>query len=121
MSFNLYIDNHSCFKHVWLVSAESQCEEKYKHTVAWWKMHHGKTVKGLQTNQGLGGEFMSSKLENFELKNGQEKSLTAHNSHEQVGMVKRANRTHLKLTRTQVLISLGLPKKLWGDALKYSV
>jgi hypothetical protein len=116
--FNLGTDDATRYRQIDLVKAKSECAEKVKRAVTWWKTQHGVNTKKVHSDRG--GEYTSGQLQDFFAENGMEQSLTAHDSHEQAGVAERANRTLLNYTRT-MLVASGLPKFLWGDCLEYAV
>lgn len=83
----------------WLVATENKCENKLKH---------------LRTDNGL--EFVSSEFNDFCKARGITRHMTVKHTPQQNGVAERMNRTLLERVRC-MLISAGLPKTFWGEAI----
>ena len=79
---------------------------------------HGVTVKTLHSDRG--GEFLSGEFTAYLERLGTKRRLTVHDTPEHNGIAERTHRTLLNAVRS-LLISSGLPKWLWGFAMRYTV
>ena len=75
-------------------------------------------IKILHTDRG--GEFLSNEFDDHLAKAGTVRNLTVHDTPEHNGVAERLNRTLLEKVRAMLHAS-GLPKFLWGEAIKHAV
>ena len=88
------------------VKYESECEAQYK-----------VRIKKLFSDRG--GEYMSNEFKKHLAQQGTQQRLTVHDTPEYNGIAERLNRTLLEKVRAMLHAS-GLPKFLWGEALKHA-
>ena len=65
------------------------------------------------------GEFLSPEFRDHLNSKGTKYELTVHDTHEQLGVAERANRTVLELARA-MLLDAGLPRFLWDEAVRHA-
>src|SRR5258707_9410370 len=92
--------------------------EAYKSYKAWATMQqHCRAIKVLHSDQG--GEYLSKDFDQHLAKSGTARKLTAHNTLQLNGIAERLNRTLLEQICAFTHTS-GLPKSLWGKALRHA-
>lgn len=79
---------------------------------------HGVRMKVLHSDRG--GEFISQDFADHLARQGIEQRLTVHDTPEHNGAAERVHLTILNMVRA-LLISSGLPRFLWGEALQHAV
>ncbi len=90
----------------------------YKSYEAWATMQqHCRAIKVLCSDQG--GEYLSKDFDQHLAKSGTARKLTAHDTLQLNGIAERLNRTLLERIRAFTHTS-GLPKSLWGKALRHA-
>ena len=77
----------------------------------------GLFIKCLRTDRG--GEFTSTDFNNFCELNGIRRQLTTAYTPQQNGVAERKNRTLMNMVRS-MLLEKGIPKTLWGEAVRWS-
>jgi hypothetical protein len=75
-------------------------------------------VKYLRSDRGT--EFKNKNFDKHLARKGTKRELTVHDTHEQVGVAERMNRTKVELARA-MLIDAKLPKFLWAEAMNHAV
>lgn len=96
---------------------KSETFESYKKDEAYIYTQSGNRIKISHSDRG--GEFLSSQLINHQDMKGMKRELTVHDSPPQNGVSERGMRTRAKQARA-LLISSGLPRYLWEEAMKHS-
>jgi hypothetical protein len=81
------------------------------------EVQHGVVIKALRCDRA--GEFSSREFEEHLKAKGTKREFTVHDTHEQVGVVERFNRTKLELARA-MLFDSGLPMFLWAEATNHA-
>ena len=66
-----------------------------------------------------GGKYLSKEFSDHLAKSGTRRNLTVHDTPEHNGVVERLNHTLLEKVRA-ILHASGLPKFLWGEAIKHA-
>ncbi|CAB0012102.1 unnamed protein product [Nesidiocoris tenuis] len=115
--FQVILDDFSHFVVVRLLKAKSEAEENIMDYIAEVERQHGVRVKRLRVDNG--GEFSSNAFLKFARKKGLKIESTCPYSSSSSGKVERMNRTLMDMVRVKIADS-GIPKKLWGEALKCS-
>jgi hypothetical protein len=78
----------------------------------------GSPIKILRSDRG--GEFKSDEFDQYLKSRGTRRELTVHDTHEQVGVAERLNRTKVELARA-MLFDSKLPKYLWAEAMHHAI
>jgi hypothetical protein len=113
-----FTDDYSRFSHVYLLRGKDQTFENYKAYEALLNTQYNVKVKTLHTDRG--GEFLSDEFTEHLNAAGTTRNLTVHDTPEHNGIAERLNRTLLEKVRAMLHAS-GLPKNLWGEAVKHAV
>ncbi|KAL0404410.1 UNVERIFIED_CONTAM: Retrovirus-related Pol polyprotein from transposon TNT 1-94 [Sesamum radiatum] len=108
------IDNYSRKVFVFLMKHKSEVFEKFQNWKTLVENQTGKTLKALRTDNGL--EFCNQQFSDLCEKFGIKRHKTTPYTPQQNGVAERMNRTLLDKIRC-LLISSGLSKSFWGDAL----
>ncbi|KAL0292972.1 UNVERIFIED_CONTAM: Retrovirus-related Pol polyprotein from transposon TNT 1-94 [Sesamum radiatum] len=108
------IDNYSRKVFVFLMKHKSEVFEKFQNWKTLVENQTGKTLKALRTDNGL--EFCNQQFSDLCDKFGIKRHRTTPYTPQQNGVAERMNRTLLDKVRC-LLISSGLSKSFWGDAL----
>jgi hypothetical protein len=116
--FVTFTDGAKRHTHLYLLRKKDQAFDGYKDYEAWLKNQKGRSVKKLHSDRG--GEFNSHEFDKHLARNGTARSLTTHDTPEHNGIAERLNRTLLEKVRAMLHAS-GLPKFLWGEAVKHAV
>lgn len=122
--FITFTDDFSRYCYIYLISDKSQALEKFKIYKAEVEKELNTEIKVVRSDRG--GEFFGRYTESGQNKgpfalylqeNGIQAQYTTPGTPEQNGVVERRNRTFLNMVRSLMCTS-GLPKFLWGEALK---
>jgi transposase InsO family protein len=113
-----FIDDNSRLTHIHLLRRKDQAFDAYLIYEAWVKTQKNTAIKKLHTDHG--GEYLSDAFSEHLAKAGTARNLTVHDTPEHNGVAERSNRTLLERVRA-MLHSSGLPKFLWGEAVKHAV
>jgi transposase InsO family protein len=113
-----FTDDYSRLTHIYLLKKKDQAFDAYKIYEAWVKTQKNTVIKRLHTDRG--GEYLSDAFGDHLAKAGTVRNLTVHDTPEHNGVAERSNRTLLEKVRA-MLHSSGLPKFLWGEAVKHAV
>ena len=112
-------DDFTRWVEIRLLRQKSEVPEAYLQFVAWAKTQHGvKNIKTLVSDRG--GEYMSDKMKKHLADGGTTHKPTVHDTPEYNGIAERLNRTLVERTRA-ILHASGLPKNLWGEAIRHVV
>ena len=90
----------------------------YKRYEAYLLQQKGIHIKKLHTDRG--GEYLSNEFSNYLASQGTVRNLTIHDMPEHNRVTERLNRTLLEKVQA-MLHPDGLPKFLWGEAIKHAV
>lgn len=124
--FITFIDDYTRFCHIFLLSEKSQALDKFKIFRAEAEKELGKEIKSVRSDRG--GEYYGRYTETGQQKgpfalysenHGIQAQYTTPGTPEQNGVSERRNKTLLNMVRS-VMCTSGLPRFLWGEALKTS-
>ena len=96
---------------------KSQTFNSYKKDEAFIETQTGNRIKACRSDRG--GEFLSAQMINHQDQKGTKRELTVHDSPPQNGVSERGMRTRAERARA-LLLSSGLPRFLWEEAMKHS-
>jgi transposase InsO family protein len=116
--FSVFIDDYSKFTVAFAMSSKGQAADCYKKYAAIAQAKFNSKISVLRVDDGK--EYKSGALLTFCAENGTVVETTDGYTPELNGVSERAMRTIVEMMRTN-LISSGLPKELWDEALFYSV
>ncbi|KAL3683514.1 hypothetical protein R1sor_001536 [Riccia sorocarpa] len=106
-------DDYSRFTWVRILRNKSDTFKHFRHFKSEMELVTGNQVKCLRSDRG--GEFLSGEFINFCKDHGIRRQLTNSDTPQQNGVAERKNKTILERVRC-MLLSSGLPKFLWGEA-----
>ena len=105
-----------CYTTTFLLCTKDEALEAYKMFEAWAvTQHHCRAIKVLRSDRG--GEYLSKEFDQHLAKAGMARKLTTHNTPQLNGIAEHLNQTLLERIRTFTHTG-GLPKSLWGEALR---
>lgn len=114
--FITFTDDATRYTTTFLLRTKDEALEAYKMFEAWAvTQHHCKAIKVLRSDRG--GEYLSEAFNQHLQKAGTARKLTTHDTPQLNGIAERLNRTLLERIRAFTHTS-GLPKSLWGEALR---
>jgi hypothetical protein len=116
--FVTFTDDYSRHSHLYLLRKKSDTFAAYKLFEAWSKLHLKASIKVLHSDRG--GEYLSGPFINHLRTAGTEQKLTVHDTPEENGVSERLNGVVLQRVRA-VLHASGLPKSLWGEAVRHVI
>jgi Integrase core domain len=116
--FITFTDDMSRKASIYFLKKKSEAFEKFKEFRAKAENELERRIKRLRTDGG--GEYMSKEFDKYLKDNGIVKETTVSYSPQQNGVAERLNRTILDRART-MLISSGLGKEFWAEAVSTSV
>lgn len=116
--YQTIIDDYTHFCEVYLLKRKSEATGKLIEYVSKIERQTGYKVKKIRADNG--GEFKNDIIQNFCKKNGIAMQYTIPYSPKSNGVAERMNRTIYNRART-LLLETGLPKTLWGEAVRCSV
>lgn len=116
--YSTYTDDNSRFSKLYLQRAKDETFYSYKMYEAELLRQKGIHIKKLHSDRG--GEYLSKEFSDHLAKSGTKRNLTVHDTPEHNGVAERLNRTLLEKVRAMLHAS-GLPKFLWGEAVKHAV
>src|SRR5262245_30941426 len=108
-----FIDDSSRWTESDYLATKDECFKSYCNFEKALETQYGVRIKILRCDRA--GEFMSEEFDEHLKKRGTRRELTVHDTHEQVGVAERYNRTKLELSRAMMICS-GLPMYLWAEA-----
>jgi len=85
---------------------------------SWCKTQHGAKVKVLHSDRG--GEYLGKEFTVYLKSAGTEHKLTMHDTPQHNGVAERLNHTLLEKVHA-MLHESGLPRSLWGEAVRHAV
>src|ERR1700731_2198789 len=112
-----FVDDATKWDETVPIQKKSQALAAYKKLEAEINTHEDTKIKYLHSDRG--GEFNGDLFSEHLSAKGTKRELTVHDTHEQVGVVERWNRTKAELARA-MLIDSKLPKHLWGAAMSHA-
>lgn len=115
--FQVILDDFSHFLVVKVLKSKNEAEENLKQYIKEVERQHGTKVKRIRLDNG--GEFSSNNFKSYCRNNGIKLEYTMSYSPQMNGKSERMNRTLMNKIRTKIIES-GIPKFLWGEALKAS-
>ena len=111
------IDDATCETMLYFQEKKSETFNLYKKDKALIKTQFGGNIKVVCSDRG--GEFQSKQIIQHQDGNGTIRELTVHDSPSQNGTAKRGMRMQAEQARA-LLISSGLPRFLWEEAMKHT-
>ena len=116
--FVTFTDDSTRFTVIYLLRSKNEVLESYKSFEAWvLTQQHCKAIKVLRSDRG--GEYLSGAFDKHLAAAGTTRRLTPHDTPQLNGIAERLNRTLLERVRA-LGHSSGLPKSLWGEALRHA-
>ena len=112
-----FVDDATRWTEVHFLRQKSEVLEVYKTFEAAIQTQDDAKIKYLRTDRGA--EFTSKSFTSHLAAKGTKQELTVHDTHEQVGVAERWNRTKVELARA-MLIDSKLPRFLWGEAMHHA-
>ena len=100
------------------LSQKNEAQQAYEKFEKQIETHDGAKVKYLRSDRGT--EFKNNKFDQHLATKGTKRELTIHDTHEQVGVAERMNRTRVELARA-MLLDAELPKFLWAEAMSHAI
>ena len=116
--YSTFTDDNSRFTKLYLQRAKDETFTSYKTYEADLLRQKGVHVKKLHSDRG--GEYLSKEFSDHLAKSGTKRNLTVHDTPEHNRVAERLNRTLLEKVRA-ILHGSGLPKFLWGEAVKHAI
>ena len=114
--FITFTDDATRYTTTFLLRTKDEALDAYKMYEAWAvTQHHCQAIKVLRSDRG--GEYLSEAFNQHLQKAGTARKLTTHDTPQLNGIAERLNRTLLERIRAFTHTS-GLPKSLWGEALR---
>jgi transposase InsO family protein len=113
-----FTDDHSRFTHLYLLRTKDETFDAYTTYESMMRTQKGTRIKRIHSDRR--GEYLSGPFDDHLAKAGTLRNLTVHDTPEHNGVSERLNRTLLEKVRA-MLHSSGLPKFLWGEAVKHAV
>ena len=113
-----FTDDATRFSTVYLMRQKDETFTNYKSYEAWLENHEDKRIKYLNVDRG--GEYLSDEFRAHLDSRGVGLKLSVHDTHQEAGVSERLNRTLMEKVRA-LIISAGLPRTLWGEALMHAV
>jgi hypothetical protein len=111
--FVIFVDDYSRCVKVYCIRSKDQVYEKFREFEALTTTETGLKIKSLRTDGG--GEYTSTKFENFLKLKGIRHEICAPYSPQQNGVAERMNRTLVETARTMIF-NAGLSKMYWAEA-----
>nr|AAZ28936.1 polyprotein [Phanerochaete chrysosporium RP-78] len=112
------VDDHSRWLEEPLLRSKDEAFARFRDFVALIRTQSGAQLKVVSSDRG--GEFTSHEFSEFLSRNGVVRRLTVHDTPEHNGVAERVHGTIFNMVRA-LLISSGLPRTLWGEAVRHAV
>lgn len=112
-----FTDDFSHWTTVFILRTKNEAFDSYKEFEAWL---NARGIKVLILRADRGGEYLDDDFIKHLDSHGTSRKLTVHDTPEDNGVSERLNRTLMEKVRA-VIISSGLPRSLWGEALLHIV
>jgi hypothetical protein len=116
--FVSFTDDYSRLTHIYLLQRKLDTFEAYKAFEAWANTQLDTKIKCLHSDRG--GDYLSKAFIKHLTQQGTVQKLTVHDTPEENGVAENLNRVGLERTRA-ILHASGLPKFLWGEALRHVI
>ena len=116
--FVTFTDDATRYTVTYLLHTKAEAFDAYKRFEAWaLAQQHCRAIKVLRSDRG--GEYLSTAFDDHLAAAGTARRLTVHDTPQLNGVAERLNRTLLERIRAFTHTS-GLPKFLWGEALRHA-
>ena len=115
--FVSFTDKAKAWSEMEALKSKGQAFKAYKDYEAWLANQHGVSIKEFHCDGG--GEFINKLFNNHLKAKGTKRTTTVHDTPEQNGIAERLNRTILENARAMI-ITAGLPRFLWVEAVRHS-
>jgi transposase InsO family protein len=116
--FITFTDDATRYTVTYLLRTKDEALEAYKSFEAWANtQQHCNGIKVLRSDRG--GEYLSEAFDKHLKQAGTARKLTVHDTPQLNGIAERLNRTLLERIRA-ITHTSGLPKSLWGEALRHA-
>lgn len=116
--FLTFIDDKTRYTWVYILKRKDQVFEQFLEWKALAEKRTGQELKAFRTDNG--GEFTSTRFEDYLRKEGIRHELTVPKNPEQNGVAERMNRTIVETARS-MLAGAKLPRKFWAEAVSTAV
>jgi len=113
-----FIDDKTRLTNIYLLAKKSDTLESYKSYEAWCDTQLGAQVRVLHSDRG--GEYKGQEFILYLNSRGTERKRTVHDTPQHNGVAERRNRVIVERVRA-LLHASGLPKSLWGEAVRHVV
>jgi transposase InsO family protein len=113
-----FTDDKTRLTYLHLLRQKSEAFAAYKGFESWCQTQHGARVKVLHSDRG--GEYLGKEFVMHLKAAGTAQKLTVHDTPQHNGVAERLNRTLLEKVRA-MLHESGLPRALWGEAVRHAV
>jgi hypothetical protein len=114
----LFVDDKTRFTHLYLLTNKGEVYSHYKEYEAWVKTQLGVDIQVFHSDRG--GEYLSKEFLAHLRSKGTISKLTVHDTPQHNGVAERRNRTIVERIRA-LLHASGLPRYLWGEAVRHVV
>jgi transposase InsO family protein len=113
-----FTDDKTRLTYLHLLRQKSEAFTAYKDFESWCRTQHDARVKVLHSDRG--GEYLGKEFVMHLKAAGTKQKLTVHDTPQHNSVAERLNRTLLEKVRA-MLHESGLPKALWGEAVRHTV
>ena len=113
-----FTDDKTRLTYLHLLRQKSEALAAYKGFESWCQTQHGAHVKVLHSDRG--GEYLGKEFIMHLKAAGTEQKLTVHDTPQHNGVAEHLNRTLLEKVRA-MLHDSGLPRSLWGEAVRHAI
>lgn len=114
-----FTDDHTRWTVIDLLRTKDETFRAFLDFEAWAKLHHKvDAFKNFRSDRG--GEYMDGEFTKYLASKGTKRLLAPHDTPKYNGVAERLNRIILEKGRAMIHAS-GLPKNLWGEAVKHAV
>jgi hypothetical protein len=112
-----FTDDQTRHTHLYLLREKSETFDAYRRFEAWANTHMSALIKILRSDRG--GEYLSDEFISHLEEKGTRHKLTVHDTPEENGVSERLNGILIARVRA-MLHDSGLPKFLWGEAVRHA-
>ena len=116
--FLTFVDDHSPYAWVYPLKSKDQVFERFKQWKALVERSSGKKLRTFRSDNG--GEFTSTRLEDYLKEEGIRHERTVPKTPQQNGVAERLNRTLVEMSRS-MLLDAKLPQKFWAESVSTAV
>jgi hypothetical protein len=113
-----FTDDATRYTDISFLSRKDQSLEEYKAYDRRVETQEGTIIKAFRSDRG--GEFNNDEFASYLKSRGTHREFTVHDTHEQVGVAERLNRTKVELARA-MLFDAKLPMFLWAEAMHHAI